>query len=676
MASAELPSRQGGGSPDPAIVATARTEGPGGNALSVQVSDASRLQDQLARLLPTRNISAQAADTLTVDDATGYAGGEVVTLEGGGNSEPGVVASVSGGNTIVLAAAPANDYTNGTIGPAGALAFRRAEANIASVSGDRTSIGVDALGGLAPGDRILLDDGGGNTATVIVRTTQGATTINLTAPIPGNTDFTGGTVRTADLTPGQRSFRLAVPAALSLNQGLPAGSVVSITQGGTGEIGTVASSGGDAVTLADGVTNAYDLSDPADLPVVVSLEFSLAVTDGGTGATETFGPLSTNPKHPSYWGTTATSELVGLSAPSQPPSPAPDDPRPVAGVYNLANGTADDRAAAATGLINDPTSSLDLLKPLQDVSMVVVPGVTDTGVQAAVVAHCEAQYDRFAILDPVPEADIEGIQDQFAMVRSAKGFAALYYPWITVRNPATGATELWPPSGHLAGIYARTDQSRGVHKAPANTNIRGALGVERRLTNEEQGPLNLMGINVLRVFPGQGQPLVWGARTTAGDLDRNWQYVNIRRLFIFLEQSIERGIRWAVFEPNDLALWQKLKRTHHGLPDPGLAGRGAVRREGRGGLLRPDRRGAQPAVDPGARAALHRDRRGPDLPGRVHRPAHRHLGRRRPRSASRRRASEQAKGGTPWRPASGSIRTATSTSWSRSTGSPGRPSRT
>jgi len=120
---------------------------------------------------------------------------------------------------------------------------------------------------------------------------------------------------------------------------------------------------------------------------------------------------------------------------------------------------------------------------------------------------------------------------------------------------------LWPPSGHLTGVYARTDATRGVHKAPANTTLRGALGIETALSDAEQGPLNLMGLNVLRVFPGQSQPVVWGARTTAGDLDRNWQYVNIRRLFIYTEQSIERGIRWAVFEPNDLALWQKLKRS-------------------------------------------------------------------------------------------------------------------
>jgi len=176
------------------------------------------------------------------------------------------------------------------------------------------------------------------------------------------------------------------------------------------------------------------------------------------------------------------------------------------------------------------------------------------------IDHCETMYDRFAILDSIrgatPDKDI---RDQFADVRSERGFAALYYPWILARNPLTGMNERWPPSGHIAGVYARTDAQRGVHKAPANTNIRGALGLERLLTNEEQGPLNLMGINVLRVFPEQAQPLVWGARTTA--TDRNWQYVNVRRLFLFLEESIEEGIRWAVFEPNNLQLWQKLKRT-------------------------------------------------------------------------------------------------------------------
>ena len=192
--------------------------------------------------------------------------------------------------------------------------------------------------------------------------------------------------------------------------------------------------------------------------------------------------------------------------------------------------------------------------------MVSIPGFTEEAVQRAIIDHCEALKDRFAILDSKFGAQPgNGIRDQFADVRSQLGFAALYYPWIQVRNPITGKAEFLPPSGHIAGVLARTDEERGVHKAPANASIRGALGLELSLSNEQHGPLNLMGINVLRVFPGQSQPIVWGARTTA--TDRNWQYVNVRRLFLYLEESIQQGINWAVFEPNNLALWQKLKRS-------------------------------------------------------------------------------------------------------------------
>jgi phage tail sheath protein FI len=106
---------------------------------------------------------------------------------------------------------------------------------------------------------------------------------------------------------------------------------------------------------------------------------------------------------------------------------------------------------------------------------------------------------------------------------------------------------------------ARVDANRGVFKAPANENVNGAVGVETTMSDIDQGQLNLSGINVIRVFQGGGRPILWGARTTA--TDRNWQYVNIRRLFLFLEESIQEGIRWAVFEPNNTGLWQKLKRT-------------------------------------------------------------------------------------------------------------------
>ena len=111
----------------------------------------------------------------------------------------------------------------------------------------------------------------------------------------------------------------------------------------------------------------------------------------------------------------------------------------------------------------------------------------------------------------------------------------------------------------MCGIFARSDNSRGVHKAPANEIVRGALGVERTMSDIDQGQLNLQGINVVRVFRTGGRPVLWGARTTA--TDTNWQYVNVRRLFLFLEESIAEGIRYAVFEPNNLQLWQKLKRS-------------------------------------------------------------------------------------------------------------------
>ncbi len=227
----------------------------------------------------------------------------------------------------------------------------------------------------------------------------------------------------------------------------------------------------------------------------------------------------------------------------------------------MAGGTADDRKAAWTAFEGSPVKTLDLLRPVDEIAIVAVPGSTDSVVQQAVRDHCESTADRFGILDGVTGAGsvIANLKLQFAQVRSARGYVALYYPWITARNPATGDNDLLPPSGHLAGIYSRTDAQRGVHKAPANTNIRGAIGLEHRLTDEQQGPLNLLGINVLRVFPTESQPVVWGARTTA--TDRNWQYVNIRRLFIFLEESIQEGIRWGLFEPNNQQLWQKLNRS-------------------------------------------------------------------------------------------------------------------
>jgi phage tail sheath protein FI len=136
--------------------------------------------------------------------------------------------------------------------------------------------------------------------------------------------------------------------------------------------------------------------------------------------------------------------------------------------------------------------------------------------------------------------------------------AGFYYPWIVAADAGSGAQKLIPPGGHVLGVYARTDSERGVFKAPANETLRGALALEFDIDDETQNDLNAKGVNVIRGFPGRGIR-VWGARTLTSDA--LWKYVNVRRLFIFLERSIYEGTQWVVFEPNDPRLWTRVTDT-------------------------------------------------------------------------------------------------------------------
>jgi phage tail sheath protein FI len=175
------------------------------------------------------------------------------------------------------------------------------------------------------------------------------------------------------------------------------------------------------------------------------------------------------------------------------------------------------------------------------------------------IEHCELMGDRIAILDPPPGLSPQ----QVAEWRQEKTgydskYAALYYPWFSVLDPLTGNNRAVPPSGHMAGVWARNDDSRGVHKAPANEVIRGAIRPETQLTKGEHDLLNPMGVNCIRAFPGRGIR-VWGARTLSSDAE--WRYLNVRRLFNYLEESIMAGTQWVVFEPNDDALWARIRRT-------------------------------------------------------------------------------------------------------------------
>ena len=180
-------------------------------------------------------------------------------------------------------------------------------------------------------------------------------------------------------------------------------------------------------------------------------------------------------------------------------------------------------------------------------------------VQQAIISHCELMGDRMAILDTPPGLNAQQVKEW--RVNGAgydTKYATLYWPWPKVFDPATGRNILVPPSGHVAGVWARTDETRGVHKAPANEVIRGAISLETSLTKAEHDLLNPEGINCIRSFPGRGIR-VWGARTLSSD--PAWRYVNVRRLFNYLEESIIDGTQWVVFEPNDDALWARIRRT-------------------------------------------------------------------------------------------------------------------
>ncbi len=191
------------------------------------------------------------------------------------------------------------------------------------------------------------------------------------------------------------------------------------------------------------------------------------------------------------------------------------------------------------------------------VSILAAPGITDPNVQLTLVAQCENLGSRFAVLDMPRDAkkvqDLINHRDIFDT-----GYAAMYHPWLSVFDPLDKKNIAVPPSGSVVGIYARTDTTRGVHKAPANEVVRGCVGLDTQFNKGEQDILNPKGINLIRTFPGQGLR-VWCARTATSD--PSWKYVNVRRLFIFLEESIRANTNWAVFEPNDEVLWVRVQRT-------------------------------------------------------------------------------------------------------------------
>ncbi len=228
-------------------------------------------------------------------------------------------------------------------------------------------------------------------------------------------------------------------------------------------------------------------------------------------------------------------------------------------VYGFFNNGGTRCHVARVGSWNDIGAALDDFASIDEIAIVAAPGAQAATTLGAVIDHCEQAGDRFAILDGQQQpGELSSAAIKGSGLRDSN-YAALYYPWVEVADPTTGGTTHVPPSGHVAGIYARTDAERGVHKAPANVVVRGAVGLQDRLSKAKQDGLNPDGVNVIRDFGGN--ITVWGARTLGGDANGEWKYVNVRRLFLFLRESIDEGTQWVVFEPNDQALWAKIVRN-------------------------------------------------------------------------------------------------------------------
>lgn len=280
---------------------------------------------------------------------------------------------------------------------------------------------------------------------------------------------------------------------------------------------------------------------------------------------ETYTGMNFNPSSADYIGVKMEkSDLVKVElAPSKTENPiaeiyGKDEP----GLIVLAGGTDGSmtKVSAATFMGKDdgPGKRTGIASFVENtiVSMIAVPGITIPEVVVDLVGHCERLKSRFAVLDmPKDLTKTKDLIEYRGLIDST--YAAMYHPWIQVFDRATNKPGFVPPAGAIMGVYSRTDIERGVHKAPANETV-ACTGLKVNYTQGEQDILNPEGINLIRMLPGQGIR-VWGARTASSN--SAFKYVNVRRLFIYVEESIKANTNWVVFEPNDATLWSRVALT-------------------------------------------------------------------------------------------------------------------
>jgi phage tail sheath protein FI len=515
----------------------------------------------------TRTLSAAGATIIDVVSAAGFALQNRVTID---SAEYTINNIIAGQFDIPGPGVPAGGFAAGTLiqeTPALGPPQPRGQVAVAASVGD-TTIRVTDLTGLANGDSITI---GGN--NYLISNVTAAPAFVLNNPVPSGVTWDPG-------TPISRLRPVIDPAHLDIINvqnaaQLYAGAIVELDTGTNKEVFTVDSIAGDAVTLSGNPANAYFENyrvRPIEGEVAVQYRRNQVISEQETFSNLRFvddGSMNYIVRH-----VNEVSQLIDLEAGADfagsvsQLSELPIIPAPAVGPQrfwgdlsggrdNLDGLTVDDFAGVEGG--SDGSTGIQSLEYIDQISICLAPGMWSSTVHAALIIHCETLKDRFAILDPPDDLDIEGIRE-FREPIDTK-YAALYYPWLVARDPSLKRDVHLAPSALMAGVYARVDVERGVHKAPANEVVRGIRtkdGFVRDVSKREQDMLNPQNINVLKSFPGRGNR-VWGARTLASDSD--WKYINVRRLFIMVEESIDEGTQWVVFEPNDEPLWARVRQT-------------------------------------------------------------------------------------------------------------------
>jgi len=420
---------------------------------------------------------------------------------------------------------------------------------------------VDSTTGFTTGDRVRVL---GHEFTVTV---GGPTALTIAPPVGAATTWPAGTSITR-LRPAGNGTSMRLANASSLYDH----AVLEFDNGTQKETVIVDDGGivGNVVSFTPALANAYNDGDKAR---VIEMEVATRYrqADGRIVAQEILQNLRLHDDTSTSFVETAirlrSSLIDAVTIPPAagggysetdltqfPTSPGAEWVDLAGGDDALGDLTIDDFVGVDGGSGN--RTGIQALEDIEEISLVAAPGIWSSTVSSALIQHCEQLRYRFGVIDPRDGLSIQGIRD-FRDAIDTK-YAALYYPWIEVRDPSVRRNVVVAPSLHMIGLYARVDVNRGVHKAPANEVIGAITRIAQDVNQREQDMLNPKGINALRFFPGRGNR-VWGARTLSSD--SAWKYINVRRIFIYVEASIDRGTQWVVFEPNDEPLWARVRAT-------------------------------------------------------------------------------------------------------------------